>query len=1301
MQAESTTPPPRARRRKTKIALAVVVAVIAIVAVAIVTVGAFAVSERGLVYIAARISDRSGGELRIDSPSGSIANTMRFARITLRTDDASLVLDNVVLDWNPWTLLHKRVAIRRLSARRLDLTTSPSETALPLPTDLTPAFAIDIARLTVDQLDWHRGAKTFAATKLSLAYAADSASNRVHGLALSSEVGALSANVDVASHVPFAVTGKASVTGAGPIEGAHADVAIDGPLARMNVAATGAYRDMPASLQVVATLFSTTRYASANAEISNVDMATFDPSLPHTRGRVHVAFAPQGDAIAGTLDIVNDAPAAIDAEGLPLSTLASRFSLAGRSLALDDIDASLAGGGARGNARIDFGDQRSVHAALTIADVDLARVQSRLAVTHLSGRIDADADTKRQTIEADVRERDLALAFAAAIEDRIVDVSRFRAAAAGGSLAGVARFALYDANDFSVRATMARLDPSRFAKVPKASLDGSIVASGALRPQWRASADVNVSPSSRLAAMPFTGHAKGRITRTSIADLAADIRLGTTHLHAAGAAGSPGDRLSFVLDAPKLAEIATLVPGAWTTSVDQAPSAQPLAGALHAEGRVFLTRQTVGGDVTWRARSLRFGEYAAASLDAHVSLANATSNAALENRALSLDVEGTHLALRTRTVESLRASVKGSAAHHHATLSIHAGDIDAELALDGSLRNVDRVDDLRWSGTLASLVNRGSVPVSLEGPASFALSRGYVGFEHARIEVADGHADIGEFIWDGGRITTRGSFTGIPVAKAARLAGRSLPVDSTLVVGGDWSIAAAPRLNGRFTLARERGDVRVDVPSSASTIAQAIGISELKIAGTFKDDALDAQASFASLRAGTLQATLAIGTIADARFGRIDPSAPLRLAVRGELASLGVFQPWIGTDAAIGGRAVVDVSANGTVGRPLWNGTVSGNALSIDAPRYGVHLGDGELRAHLTQGGVALDRFHITGGDGSFDAWGVVGLPGESTSEASHVTWKATKFRIANRPDLRFVLDGDGSVALENRRLALRGKIALDEGHIEYEPSPSGKLASDIVIVGEKPPEREESGSVPLALDVDIDIGRNLTFQGEGLDVRLAGRVHIMTDASGRVRADGTIRAVYGTYIAFGQRLTIDRGRLIFDGPADNPALDVVALRKNLPVEAGVAITGTVKVPIVKVTSNPPVPENEALAWLVTGQGLNTSGRVDYGALSAASAALLARNGKPFTADVAQRLGLDEISLQSSATSASGAQGTASQVVVFGKRISDKLSLGYEQGLSLATSAVRLEYALSQQVTLRAEAGTTSGISIVYRRNFR
>jgi len=85
-----------------------------------------------------------------------------------------------------------------------------------------------------------------------------------------------------------------------------------------------------------------------------------------------------------------------------------------------------------------------------------------------------------------------------------------------------------------------------------------------------------------------------------------------------------------------------------------------------------------------------------------------------------------------------------------------------------------------------------------------------------------------------------------------------------------------------------------------------------------------------------------------------------------------------------------------------------------------------------------------------------------------------------------------------------------------------------------------------------------------------------------------------------------------------------------------------------------------ALAWLVTGQGLNNTGRVDYGALSAASAALMGKGGKPFTAGIAQRFGLDDISLKSVGTS--GAQGTASQVVVFAEdtRVSEPLLRAYE-----------------------------------------
>ena len=117
--------------------------------------------------------------------------------------------------------------------------------------------------------------------------------------------------------------------------------------------------------------------------------------------------------------------------------------------------------------------------------------------------------------------------------------------------------------------------------------------------------------------------------------------------------------------------------------------------------------------------------------------------------------------------------------------------------------------------------------------------------------------------------------------------------------------------------------------------------------------------------------------------------------------------------------------------------------------------------------------------------------------------------------------------------------------------------------------------------------------------------MRVTTTAAGALNAKGTIRAVAGTYYAFGQRLDIDRGQLLFDGPANNPALDVVALRKNLAVEAGIELTGTVKVPRVRLVSNPPVPDNEKLSWLLTGQGLDRANRADLAALSAASASLL------------------------------------------------------------------------------------------------
>src|ERR1700730_10495901 len=99
----------------------------------------------------------------------------------------------------------------------------------------------------------------------------------------------------------------------------------------------------------------------------------------------------------------------------------------------------------------------------------------------------------------------------------------------------------------------------------------------------------------------------------------------------------------------------------------------------------------------------------------------------------------------------------------------------------------------------------------------------------------------------------------------------------------------------------------------------------------------------------------------------------------------------------------------------------------------------------------------------------------------------------------------------------------------------------------------------------------------------------------------------------------MERGWLYFHGPLDNPGLDVLALRKNQPVEAGVKVTGTVQVPLVRLTSNPPEPEHEKLALVDLGHGLDSTTSTESVALQAALAALAGSGSEQIGQRVAKR----------------------------------------------------------------------------------
>ena len=1296
------TPAPASRRW---IARALFAAA-ALLAALVVAGYAFLSGQAGLDFVLRELVARSGGALEIEGAAGSLFDTVRIRRVAWRGADTHASADEVALTWNPLALLSRGIVVRGLGAQRLTLETNSSTGDVPLPRTIALPIEVRIEHVGVGELDWRVGASRGAIRGLAFGYAAGVTGHRVSDLRLVAAMGAITGNASIGAGTPFPIAGRLEVKGDAALAGADASVVLGGSLAALTVDGSGKSGAARFSGRASLAPLAATPLREAALDASGIDLAAWSATLPATDLRLVVEARPEDGAIAGSIDAVNAAPGSIDGGRIPLRTLVARFTWRDDVLALDSISAALAGGGTlAGQGRIPLGAAGTAGSwALDVRDVDLRQLYTPLVTTRLTGKLVADLDPRQQRIRGDIADRTIiggvALDFAAVVADGTVVVDRFRARSGTSELAGRGRIALSGERAFELDATALRLDPASYGAFPAGALDGRVVASGALAPAWRVRADIALARGSRLAGVAVAGTARGSFAPGSIRDLAIDLAAGRSKFTAASQAT---ERIDVALEAPSLAELAPLFPAGFSRAI---------SGALRGKATFTGALPQAGMDLEAGGERLKLpGGIAFDTLEVRAHVAPGTTADILGDlaaRAMRVDVAATGFVTPTATYGTMRAGFAGTLARHTLTLAMKGEDLDLDGSGHGGLdmtRGSGDVASLAWSGSLDTLENRGPWALRLAAPATVQLARSRVRVGAAQLAVADGSVRLTEFAWDDGRITTSGSFTAVPLGTAARLAGAPLPFGTDVTLGGEWSVAGAPRLTGNLAIRREAGDIfftRQGTPDASI----AAGITTLTAVARFTDGAIDATASLRSARGGAADAKLAIGTVAGAADGRIAPDAPLDFSLTGDIPSLQVLQPWIGSAAVVSGRAHFEVAARGTAGRPALSGALTGEGLRLDAPQYGLHFTDGRLAAHAADGRVVIDEFVLGAGAGTFRASGeIAGLAPGGERPNARLAWRAERFRAFNRPDLRLVVAGEGTAVAEGGKVTISGKLRADEGNIVYLATPDATLGDDVVVKGRPRPGAgsPRGENVPLALDLALDLGNKLTFSGEGLETGLSGIVQVTTGRGGLL-GRGTIRTVRGTYFAFGQQLTIDRGRLVFDGRLDNPGLDIVALRKNLAVEAGVTITGTVKVPVIQLTSNPPVPDSEKLSWLVLGQALDGTSGGDLAALQAASAVLLGSHGKPVSATIAQRIGLDDISLRSASATEGGARpgapGAEGQVVAVGKRLTDRLSLVYEQGLSVATNALRLEYELTRSLRLRAEAGTVSGLGIYFRRSF-
>ena len=589
-------------------------------------------------------------------------------------------------------------------------------------------------------------------------------------------------------------------------------------------------------------------------------------------------------------------------------------------------------------------------------------------------------------------------------------------------------------------------------------------------------------------------------------------------------------------------------------------------------------------------------------------------------------------------------------------------------------------------GEVQTLRNSGPYPLELTAPVQLQAAKGRVQLGRLDATFAGGRVTITELGWSGEKLVSSGEFHALPTQWLVTLAGLAENLRSSVTLDGQWNIASSPQLSGSVTIRRTEGDLSLAQGEGGKL---ALGLEKAFVDARFTDGRINAQAEVAS-RYGTATVKGDITPEPGApRFGITPRSALAFVAQVRDVDLRAAAQPLL-TEQRIEGRLAADLKVGGTLGEPTLAGTLRGESIGIEAPPLGVYLKGGELRAALEKDVLRVEQFSIQGGDGKLTATG--SLPLRFAEGGARLSWRAEKFVLLQRPDMRLVASGSGEAQIIEKRLSLSGSLRADRGYFELDRGRMPKLGEDVVIVGDKSAGPREAAKVPVALDLQLDLGDDLQVRGFGVEGKIKGKLQVETTKDGELRAYGRIETLNATFFAYGQTLQVDPGVIIFDGPLDNPSLQITAWRRKQQVEVGVQVSGNAGSPRVQLVSNPQVPEGEKLSWLVLGRAPSEATKGDLGMLQAAAGALLANNeGVPLDRRVARTFGLDEISLR-------GTGEATDRVVAVGKRLSDRLYISYEQGLgATASQLVKLDFSLTQRLALRTETGTSTGVGFLYR----
>ena len=740
------------------------------------------------------------------------------------------------------------------------------------------------------------------------------------------------------------------------------------------------------------------------------------------------------------------------------------------------------------------------------------------------------------------------------------------------------------------------------------------------------------------------------------------VALGNNTADIKGELGVKDLNLDANIDAPKLDN---MLPGLGGTA----------KGLVHIRGTVDAPQLLA--DIT--ARGLRWQELSIGQVRVDGDVKSTDQIAG------NLDVRVERIVQPSVNIGLVHLSAKGSEKQHSLQLQVQGEPVSGQLALSGSF---DRKEE-RWKGALSN--TRFQTPV---GP--WSINRD-IALDYRNLEQK---ISIGPHCW-----VNPNAELCVPQTIDAGAAGRALvnlnrfdlamlkpfmPEDTQAsgVFSGNADVSWDTTKEGL-----PQG--KVSLSGRNVKVTQIVNNAPLPVAF----DTLNLNADLHNNRAelGWLIRLTNNGQL-DGQVQVTDPQGRRNLGGNVNIRnfSLAMINPVFSRGEKADGKVNANLRLGGDVQSPLMFGQLQLNGIDVDGNFMPFDMQPSQITMNFNGASSTLQGEIRT-------QQGQISLNGDADwrqieNWRARIAAKGSRVRITVPPMVRLDVSPDIEFNATPSLFTLDGSVDVPWARIvvkEVPESAVGVSKDEVMLNDQLQPKEVKSASIPINSNLMIHVGNNVRLDAFGLKARLTGDLKVAQDKQG-LGLNGQINIPEGRFHAYGQDLIVRKGELLFSGPPDQPLLNIEAIRNPESTEndviAGVRVTGTTDQPKAEVFSDPAMSQQEALSYLVRGQGLD-SGQSDSAAMTSMLIGLGVAQSGQVVGKIGETFGVSNLALDTQGV------GDSSQVVVSGY-VLPGLQVKYGVGIFDSLATLTLRYRLMPKLYLEAVSGVDQALDLLYQFEF-